>query len=204
MGVRCGDCHKSIHFKPNPRECNGCHPEPDVHRGQLGTLCQNCHNVFDWKIVRTGHDIPSPRFGGAHDRVPCVQCHPGGRLLGGTGQLCITCHRNDDIHHNTLGPRCGECHTQRAWAGARFEHTRVGCELLGVHRLLPCVSCHMGGNFTALAPECGGCHRKDAIRGATDPKAPPGHAGYTQCATCHNPNFWAPGYKAVQRESVCR
>ena len=95
----------------------------------------------DWKLIHTGHDVPTPRFGGAHDRVACVKCHPGGRLLGGTGNLCITCHRNDDIHHNTLGPNCGECHTQRTWAGAHFEHTRVGCELTGVHRMLPCVDC---------------------------------------------------------------
>jgi hypothetical protein len=121
--------------------------------------------------------------------------------------LCITCHRNDDIHHNALGPTCGDCHTQLTWAGAHFEHTRVGCELTGVHRMLPCVDCHIGGNFTALAPNCAACHQKDKARGTAFPGAPP-HDGFNTCANCHNPIFFGPGptTKPVPgfRESVCR
>jgi hypothetical protein len=202
-GVRCADCHKSIRFKGTARDCGGCHGEPDVHRGQLGTLCSSCHTTDGFKIIHTGHDLPTPRFGGAHDRVPCASCHPGGRLLGGTGQLCIQCHRNDDIHHNTLGPRCGECHTQRSFAGARFVHNRVGCELLGVHRLLPCVDCHTGGNFTSLATNCIACHNKDRLRA---PPVPVDHSKQTQCAPCHNPRSFTPAYKSTPsaRESVCR
>jgi hypothetical protein len=159
----------------------------------------------DWKIIHTGHDVPTPKFAGAHDRVPCVKCHPGGRLLGGTGNLCITCHRNDDIHHNTLGPNCGECHTQRTWAGAHFEHNRVGCELIGVHRLLPCVDCHVGGNFTALASNCTACHAKDKARGTAAPGAPD-HRSFNTCANCHNAIFFGPTQQGVPgfRESVCR
>jgi hypothetical protein len=201
--VRCSDCHTSLHFKPTPRECGKCHGEPDVHRGQLGTLCTSCHVTDDWKLIHTGHDVPTPRFGGAHDRVACVACHPGGRLLGGTGQLCITCHRNDDIHHNVLGPRCGECHTQRTWAGAHFEHNRVGCDLLGVHRLLPCVDCHVGGNFAAVASNCIACHNKDRARGSATGV---NHANFFTCASCHNTIFFGPSSTATPggRETVCR
>jgi hypothetical protein len=210
-GVRCADCHANVKFKPTPRECGGCHPEPDVHKGQLGTLCGSCHVSKDWKQIHTGHDVPTPRFGGAHDRVPCVQCHSGGRLLAGTAQLCITCHRTDDVHHNSLGPRCGECHTQRTWAGAHFEHTRVGCELTGIHRLLPCVDCHVGGNFVALAAECAACHRRDAIAGNAAYNAVSGlpptanvHSTFATCANCHNPNAFGPSVRPSGRESVCR
>lgn len=202
--VQCVDCHQSMRFKPAPRECSGCHGEPEVHRGQLGTRCGDCHLTTDWKLIHTGHDSPPERFGGAHDRVPCARCHPGGRLLAGTSALCIACHRNDDIHHNALGPRCGDCHTQRTFAGAHFEHTRVGCELTGTHRLLPCVDCHKGGNFTALSPECQACHRADAIRGAAAPGAPPGHQSYQTCTPCHNPLFFGPVARSSNRESVCR
>jgi hypothetical protein len=210
--VRCGDCHTNIKFRPTPRECGPCHPEPDVHRGQLGTLCGVCHVEQDWAIIKTGHDVPVPRFGGAHDGVACVKCHPQGRLLAGTANLCITCHRNDDIHHNALGPNCGECHTQRTWAGAHFTHSRVGCDLVGVHRLLPCVDCHIGGNFTALAPECSACHRTDAIRGApaygatqTPPNNGATHKTFAACSTCHNPvTFQGAPAASYGRESVCR
>lgn len=205
QGVRCAECHASVRFKPTPRECGGCHGEPAVHRGQLGTLCASCHVATDWKVIHTGHDVPTPRFGGAHDRVPCVACHPGGRLLGGTGNLCIRCHRTDDIHHNALGPDCGKCHTQASWAGAHFQHSRVGCELTGVHRLLSCSDCHRGGNFTALAPTCVACHQKDKARGTAAPGAPP-HQGFSTCANCHNSIFFGPVSKGAPggRESVCR
>ncbi len=203
--LQCQACHKDLHFKPTPRDCSGCHAEPELHKGQLGTLCQSCHVASDWKIVRTGHDIPTPRFGGAHDGLACVKCHPGGRLLGGTSQLCITCHRGDDIHHNTLGPRCGDCHTQRSFAGAHFEHTRVGCELTGVHRLLPCADCHVGGNFVALATTCAACHRAQAKIGAAR-GGPVGHASFGTCADCHTPYSFKPGLigHGSFHESVCR
>ncbi|HEX4461282.1 MAG TPA: hypothetical protein VIA18_25050, partial [Polyangia bacterium] len=127
---------------------------------------------------------------------------------GGTGQLCITCHRNDDIHHNGLGPRCGECHTQQSWAAAHFEHTRVGCELSGAHRFVPCVGCHIGGNFTALATNCLACHNKDRIRATAISVPMTVHTGFTTCTICHNTNFWGPigttTKAAGGRESVCR
>ncbi len=207
--VRCQDCHKSIRFKPTAKDCNGCHGEPDVHRGQLGTLCGRCHEEKTWKTVRTQHDVPAIRFAGAHDRVTCYKCHTQGRLLEGTGQLCITCHKNDDIHHNALGPRCAECHSQTTWAGARFDHNTVGCNLTGIHRLQPCVSCHVGGNFTAISPTCASCHRQDAVRGATDSN-PIGkaHAFLPTCANCHNSNRFnnakTDGSTAGRRESVCQ
>ena len=208
-GVPCNDCHKSIHFRPTPRDCGGCHGEPAVHRGQLGTLCGRCHDEKSWKNIHTQHDVPAIRFAGAHDRVTCYKCHTQGRLLEGTGPLCITCHRNDDVHNNGLGPRCGECHSQNTWAGARFDHNTVGCNLTGVHRMVPCAQCHVGGNFAGLSPTCVACHRKDSLRAARDNKtAGPGHASYMQCATCHNVNYFRPGgptnNTGGRRDSVCQ
>ena len=206
--VRCADCHPSVRFKPVRRDCAGCHPEPDVHRGQLGTRCADCHVEERWSKVKTGHDLMRPPLGGAHEQVACARCHMGGRQLGGTGELCVSCHQKDDTHHGSLGPRCGECHSQRTFAGARFVHARVGCDLVGVHRMLPCVDCHVGGNQLALAPTCASCHRKDAVRGATAYAASGGsataHAGFQTCANCHNGNYFGPRAEAGLRESVCR
>ncbi len=206
VDARCADCHKSIRFRPTPRDCGGCHGEPAVHKGQLGTLCGSCHDSKDWKNIHTQHDVPAIRFAGAHDRVTCYKCHTQGKLLEGTGPLCVTCHRNDDIHNNGLGPRCGECHSQNTWAGARFDHNTVGCNLTGVHRLLPCARCHTGGNFAALSPSCASCHRSDAVRAAAvRPAAGPQHATYSTCSNCHNPNFFIPQMlHQGGRESVCQ
>ena len=204
LQVRCKSCHPSTVFPSVKTDCEGCHPEPNVHRGRLGRACGSCHDPSSWKSLHTGHDVGSFKFGGAHDRQRCEVCHPGGQLRRGTGELCITCHRGDDIHHNTLGPRCLDCHSQETWAGARFLHERVGCELRGIHRTLPCNDCHVGGHFAALSPACGACHRVDAIKGAaSDRLAPPGHAGLSSCSSCHNVNFFAPA-RPSGSESICR
>jgi hypothetical protein len=131
------------------------------------------------------------------------------RPLAGTGNFCINCHRQDDIHSNSLSPRCGDCHTQWSFAPARFDHTTVGCNLTGLHRTLPCFDCHKAGNFGGLSPNCYSCHvdRMLQFRNVLE------HTGgaVTACATCHNPNAWRPavttaagGNYAYGRDSICR
>jgi hypothetical protein len=204
LGVRCQLCHPTTVFPRVPTKCEGCHGEPDVHKGQLGTACGGCHEAASWKTIHTGHETPGFRFGGAHDRIACATCHPGGQKRRGTAELCVSCHQSDDIHHNSLGPRCGECHSQQTFAAARFFHERVGCDLRGIHRTLPCNDCHTGGHFAAVSPSCVSCHRADAARAAmNDVRAPAGHAGFPTCSTCHNVNYFAPS-KGSMSESVCR
>ena len=93
-----------------------------------------------------------------HDNIACERCHKDNRPLAGSGNLCINCHRQDDIHNNSLSPRCGECHTQWSFAPARFDHTRVGCNLTGLHRTIACFDCHKSGNYVGLSAQCVSCH----------------------------------------------
>ncbi|HEU0037317.1 MAG TPA: cytochrome c3 family protein [Kofleriaceae bacterium] len=204
LTVRCTDCHPSVTFKPRPKNCFGCHPEPAVHKGQYGTGCEQCHTTRTWIDIKPLHDVGDFSLRGSHDNLACERCHRDNRPLAGSGNLCINCHRQDDIHNNSLSPRCGECHTQWGFAPARFDHGRVGCNLTGLHRTQACFDCHRNGNFTALSPQCASCHRDDAQKaggaGGVD------HLQQVGCATCHNPNTWKPamGTAAFGRESVCR
>jgi hypothetical protein len=207
LQVKCADCHPSVTFKPRPSTCFGCHPEPTVHKGRYGTGCEQCHTTRTWDDVRPLHDVGEFSLKGSHNHIACERCHRDNRPLAGSGNLCINCHRQDDIHNNSLSPRCGECHTQWSFAPARFDHNRVGCNLIGLHRTVACFDCHKNGNFSALSPQCIGCHaddRKKANRaGNVDHNVQP------TCANCHNPNSWAGatamGSKAAfGRESVCR
>jgi hypothetical protein len=135
-----------------------------------------------------------------HDNLACERCHKDNRPLAGSGNLCINCHRQDDVHNNSLSPRCGECHTQWSFTPARFDHAKVGCNLTGLHRTFACADCHRAGNFVGLSGQCVSCHRDDAVRhgGAA-------HLGYTYCGQCHSANFWTPQNQGVVgRESVCR
>lgn len=206
LTTKCSECHPSVTFKPRPTNCFGCHPDPDVHKGQYGTLCETCHNTTTFADIKPLHDVGDFSLKGAHDDQPCVRCHKDNRPLAGSGNLCINCHRQDDIHSNSLSPRCGECHTQWAFSPARFDHTTVGCNLTGLHRVVSCYDCHKTGNFGGLSPQCVGCHRDDALSPAALAKDG-SHAIYPDCSRCHNPNSWLPGGAGIGtygRESVCR
>jgi len=200
LEVRCSDCHPSMTFKPRPVSCYGCHPEPTVHKGQYGTVCEQCHSTKTFEDIRPLHDVGDFSLKGAHDQVPCERCHKDNRPLQGAGNLCINCHRQDDVHSNSLSPRCGECHTQWSFAPARFDHTTVGCNLTGLHRSLACYDCHKNGNFGGLVPTCVSCHADEASRQIGDGT----HDGQTTCSQCHNPNAWIPANVGSGRESVCR
>ncbi|HEX5058608.1 MAG TPA: hypothetical protein VFV99_04570, partial [Kofleriaceae bacterium] len=94
-------------------------------------------------------------------------------------------------------------HTQWSFTPARFDHSKVGCNLTGLHRTFACQDCHRTGNYVGLGAQCVNCHRDDSVR--KDDL----HKGYTTCANCHNPNYWtpqSPGTPAAAfgRESVCR
>jgi hypothetical protein len=206
LKVTCSDCHPSITFKPRPTTCFGCHPEPRVHKGHYGTRCEQCHTTRTWADVKPLHDVGEFSLKGSHNSLACERCHRDNRPLAGSGNLCINCHRQDDIHNNSLSPRCGECHTQWSFAPARFDHTRVGCNLTGLHRTVACFDCHKNGNFTALSPQCIGCHADDRARAGGAGGV--NHGVQQACANCHNPNAWKPaqqmGPSAFGRESVCR
>ncbi len=203
LTTKCSDCHPSITFVPRPQNCFGCHPEPQIHKGQYGTTCENCHTTATWSDIRDLHDVGDFALVGSHDNIPCVRCHKDNRQLAGSGNLCINCHRVDDIHSNSLSPRCGECHTQWSFAPARFDHSTVGCFLTGIHRTMPCYDCHQTGGFGNISSQCIGCHRDTALAQGnvgTD------HANVTSCAGvgCHNPNTWSNPGAGYYRESICR
>lgn len=196
--VLCAACHKSITYKPVRSDCVGCHPEPAIHKGRFGTDCASCHSTATFGNIRALHDVGDFTLGGAHDQLDCSRCHPNGEKLRGSGNLCVTCHRKDDIHRNALSPKCGECHTQRSFAPARFDHVQVGCALTGLHATLPCADCHKNGNYGAVSPVCASCHRNDALRVRA-----PDHRSLFECGSCHNAPSWIPAI-AVGVQTICR
>lgn len=221
---RCRACHtgsvatptkaQPLTFKLADSSCYGCHrtdDEQNGHRGQKGRDCGSCHlpvarYFWDARGLPNGHSRAAQPIGGAHDRVGCLTCHTGWRKLTGQAESCVTCHQRDDLHHNALGPRCGDCHTQQSFLAARFRHDSVGCSLRGLHRVLPCADCHKGGNYAGLTPLCIGCHRDDAMRAAAQGIVPELHVVQTACTNCHNTNSFRLGAGTRQSppESVCQ
>jgi len=128
--VPCAKCHRSetgvfpagtgnaTRLTGLATTCAACHA--DVHRGQLGARCENCHTDRTFAVTAYTHQNPAQRtfFVGAHARATCSSCHTaaGGGSPAGAGAAvryaittaCTSCHR--DVHNGALGPRCADCH----------------------------------------------------------------------------------------------
>lgn len=66
-----------------------------------------------------------------------------------------------------------------------FDHLSTGFELDGVHRDLPCESCHINAIFKGTPRSCGTCHTNGSPYNAT-PKVPNHVPSSNNCAACHN------------------
>jgi hypothetical protein len=83
----CASCHIDQAFFDTPRQCSGCHEEPEVHAGTFGKDCARCHGQEQWlPALLTQHDF--------------ILDHGGEEILD-----CHTCH-SDNYHEIT----CYGCH----------------------------------------------------------------------------------------------
>jgi hypothetical protein len=125
LGVGCGQCHKTKHWRPATFEhgalaktvlerCEGCHkvPTTGLHPAANGQ-CQQCHTTEQWKPASFDH---AKYF--ELDRDHAV--------------TCVTCHTESDYKRYT----CYGCHEHSA-DKIRAEH-----EEEGIRDLDNCVSCH--------------------------------------------------------------
>jgi hypothetical protein len=73
-----------------------------------------------------------------------------------------------------------------------FDHLSTGFELDGVHRDLPCESCHLNAIFKGTPRNCGVCHITGSTFNAT-PKSVTHIRSTNDCAACHNTTSFRPG-----------
>lgn len=184
--VKCKDCHPSgKKYRDAPVTCNGCHKKDDKHKGGLGSDCAKCHVEKDWKTTdKFNHDKTDYPLHYKHMDVKCEKCHIANKFKD-TPKLCNSCHKKDDKHKGSFGPKCESCHFEKSWKDIQFDHDRkTKYPLKWKHRETKCVSCHKGDLFKdKLQMSCVSCHRKDddkAHKGAFGPK----------CETCHVEKGW--------------
>jgi|GEM_PF-1339738 len=72
-----------------------------------------------------------------------------------------------------------------------FDHFTTGFELDGVHRDLPCESCHLNAVFKATPRTCGACHMSGSQFNAT-PKTTTHIPSTNNCVACHNTTSFRP------------
>ena len=111
-GATCEECHRAtalslgarkVVFQNAPLACVGCHE--DVHAGQFASQssnqgCETCHDTIKWKTGKFDHQRTSFSLTGAHERVPCKDCHNTKKEVNGrvvvfykpTPKDCVSCH----------------------------------------------------------------------------------------------------------------
>jgi hypothetical protein len=178
--VDCATCHVGQVYKDLARTCVACHSLQDVHGGRFGPKCNTCHDQTKWKTVRFDHDKTKYPLRGAHKNVKCDACHTGDLYSQKLATNCISCHKKDDPHKNTLGPRCEQCHNENNWRQkAGFDHDLTRFPLIGLHAAVPCVECHQSSTYKSAPLACEKCHN-DRHQGRLG----------SNCGFCHNPNGW--------------
>ena len=179
--INCGNCHKpDIKFRDAKHQCVDCHKSDDRHNGNLGEKCQDCHDEKTWLKGEFDHDKTDFPLIGEHREATCESCHPDERYKN-VPTDCYSCHKLNDVHGGRYGKKCKDCHSERKWDKAKFDHHKTDFPLTGEHRFVSCDACHTGDINKKLGTKCYSCHKlDDAHRGRFGRK----------CKSCHSPKKW--------------
>jgi hypothetical protein len=216
--VRCVLCHIALSqaeaglvnpqdsnafFRNAPRECIGCHLEPQMHLNMFSSECAACHDQSSWSpallsgtrfehTASTGFSLALHDWDFENQPINCRDCH----ILEFTNfdsQVCIDCHSTFDggssfliEHIEIFGGICQNCH-DGADRMIAFNHNTF-FPLEGRHASITCESCHMDKIFSGTPTACAGCHAEPVI-----------HAGFfgLECQNCHNVQAWFPAQMSL-------
>jgi hypothetical protein len=198
--AECGSCHKRFSKTEQRDLCLDCHEDvaDDLDAGTgfhglspdaNGEHCASCHTDHigrDADIVNLDesafeHDFTDFALGGKHDEAACEDCHePGMKFREAPGD-CIECHQEDDVHKESLGTDCAECHSAIGWEDAEFDHQTTDYPLIGHHLETACLDCHEDSTYRGAPTDCYACHEED--------DAHEGRSG-NECGNCHSPVDW--------------
>lgn len=199
----CEACHVAGNYQLKYTGCFSCH-EPDFNRtlnpnhvsGQFPQDCSSCHSVDSWIPATLDHAKTRFPLQGAHNAVPCGDCHTNGRYVN-LPMDCFSCHQKDfdgaklpDHASGGFSHDCTTCHSPNAWKPATFDHALTRFPLLGKHTVVRCEECHINGKYTNMQTDCWDCHRQDyeqvALPSHTQGQFP------NDCRTCHSADGWKP------------
>lgn len=183
----CAGCHKEVgadvkaktgfHGKLKPQACSVCHTDHKGRREQIAS--------FDTK--KFDHSQTDFLLKGKHKPLECAKCHVTGKKYREAALQCDGCHRKDDTHKGSLGPKCADCHNETNWKEAIFDHGSTKFALEGKHADAKCADCHKANKYKDTPLACVSCHKKDD-------DSSKGHKGRfgDKCDTCHGVKAWKP------------
>lgn len=180
----CLDCHEKVaedqknadryHGKFNyirEAECYSCHTE---HIGRSEDVIRFDKDSFD-------HNSTSYELLNSHLKLECQACHSNDVKYRDTPKECISCHKERDVHKESLGKECNACHQETSWNEVLFDHDKTEFKLIQRHKEITCESCHTDITYKNAPKLCIGCHRiDDKHQGSLGSK----------CENCHQENEW--------------
>lgn len=182
INVGCADCHANERYKNTPTKCLGCHQQDDVHQGDNGEKCNDCHDEQAWGVVAFDHDKDTKYpLEGRHATVGCQDCHRGD-VYKKLQTDCFACHEKNDVHNALFGKKCVSCHTAKAWTAVKFNHNKdTKYALQGKHKKVACTACHKGDVYADLSKVCVACHRHNDVHQGQEGE---------KCEQCHDEGGW--------------
>lgn len=180
--VDCNACHlPKKKFRDAKHDCIDCHKNNDVHEGELGQECNDCHSEKTWSDTRFDHSKTKFKLKGKHKKTACLSCHITETYTDAPTK-CYSCHQVNDIHNNRFGEDCKDCHNETKWDAISFDHDQTDYRLTGQHKKANCNSCHTQNLFKEkLATTCIDCHREDDSHNGRNGQ---------KCKSCHTTKTW--------------
>ncbi|HHH35376.1 MAG TPA: cytochrome C [Gammaproteobacteria bacterium] len=198
---QCEKCHRQFSKTGQKRLCLDCHEKiaADIenkrgHHGRSAEIrrveCRECHgdhlgrkaDVLNFDPETFDHQVSDFPLRGAHAITPCRACHKPGKKFREAPGRCNICHKDDDVHKGRLGKKCQQCHNERGWTKARFDHDKTDFPLKGRHRKTPCKACHPNERYKHITTRCYDCHRLEDVH--------QGRYG-RKCRNCHREAKWS-------------
>lgn len=179
-------------------DCFACHT-PFI--GSTPEKCIACHKVEEIGLKTTtgfpvGRESKNVAFHQKLNEEDCVACHSDHKgvksfrpisrfshnLLDDVlQQECDSCHRNpgDSLHRKIKG-NCKECHTQKEWTPATFDHNEYF--RFDRHHDANCESCHVENDYSNYT--CYSCHEHSKSNVRRE-HLEEGIREYENCVECH-------------------
>jgi len=183
--VACDVCHiMGKKYREAKKLCSDCHKTSDIHQNRLGEKCGNCHNPKAWINAKFDHKKTKFQLKGKHNSIACQDCHPNQRYKA-TPKSCIGCHQLQNIHGDSYGSQCENCHNEKKWKAILFDHDKkTKFKLQFAHLKLTCSSCHKTKIYkkSKKVRGCFACHESDDKHNELYGK---------KCKACHTQKNWA-------------
>ena len=179
-------------------DCFACHTP---FRGSSPENCIVCHKVDEIGLLTTkGKPIAGEKKNVSfHQKLiedDCVACHSdhkGVKAFRPIGQFshklldpaveqqCDGCHSSPgDALHQKIKGNCGQCHTQKGWTPATFDHDQYF--RFDRDHTTDCVTCHVENDYGKYT--CYGCHEHSRSK-IREEHIEEGIYDYENCVDCH-------------------